>query len=170
MEIPVVDDRPVFPAGHVGSGLLRRSVVMSGRYRSLRSAGVRHELRGLRGAPRKVLNRLPGVDAKVNFATEKARHHRHTRGHGGRRHSRAIRKAGFDVAHRCLELGIGGMSCAACAARIEKVVVDCRASKAASISAAETARVRYTPGLTDPAAIVGAIAKAGFSRHADRRS
>jgi Cu+-exporting ATPase len=47
----------------------------------------------------KVLNRLPGVDAKVNFATGKAAFRSGRR--GARRHSGAIRKAGFDVAPRC---------------------------------------------------------------------
>jgi Cu+-exporting ATPase len=75
----------------------------------------------------------------------------------------AIRKAGFDVAPQVLELGIAGMSCAACAARIEKVVGRLPGVEGSVNFAAETARVRYTPGLADPAAIVAAIAKAGFT-------
>ena len=66
----------------------------------------------------KVLNRLPGVDAKVNFATEKARITATPDGTPAADILGAIRKAGFDVAPQVLELGIGGMSCAACAARI----------------------------------------------------
>ncbi|MCK6373048.1 MAG: cadmium-translocating P-type ATPase [Zoogloea sp.] len=111
----------------------------------------------------KVLNRLPGVEAKVNFATEKARITAAPDGVPAADILGAIRKAGFDVAPQVLELGIGGMSCAACAARIEKVVGRLPGVEGNVNFAAETARVRYTPGLADPAAIVGAIAKAGFT-------
>ena len=111
----------------------------------------------------KVLNRLPGVDAKVNFATEKARIVTAPDGAPAADILGAIRKAGFDVAPQVLELGIGGMSCAACAARIEKVVNRLPGVEGSVNFAAETARVRFTPGLADPAAIVGAIARAGFT-------
>ena len=110
----------------------------------------------------KVLNRLPGVDAKVNFATEKARISAQAEGAAPADILGAIRKAGFDVAPQVLELGLFGMSCAACAARIEKVVNRLPGVEGSVNFAAETARVRYTPGLADPAAIVAAIAKAGF--------
>ena len=110
----------------------------------------------------KVLNRLPGVDAKVNFATEKARISAQAEGAVPADILGAIRKAGFDVAPQVLELGLSGMSCAACAARIEKVVNRLPGVEGSVNFAAETARVRYTPGLADPAAIVAAIAKAGF--------
>ena len=110
----------------------------------------------------KVLNRLPGVDAKVNFATEKARISAQAEGAVPADILGAIRKAGFDVAPQVLELGLSGMSCAACAARIEKVVNRLPGVEGSVNFAAETARVRYTPGLADSAAIVAAIAKAGF--------
>lgn len=111
----------------------------------------------------KVLNRLPGVSAQVNFATGKARLSAGPEAADGDAVLAAIRKAGFDVAPQVLELGIGGMSCAACAARIEKVVGRLPGVEGSVNFAAETARVHYTPGLADPAAIVAAIAKAGFT-------
>jgi len=111
----------------------------------------------------KVLNRLPGVDAKVNFATEKARVSTRPDGAGAADILGAIRKAGFDVAPQVLELGLAGMSCAACAARIEKVVNRLPGVEGSVNFAAETARLRFTPGLADPAAIVAVIAKAGFT-------
>ena len=111
----------------------------------------------------KVLNRLPGVSAQVNFATGKARLSAGPEAADGDAVLAAIRKAGFDVAPQVLELGIGGMSCAACAARIEKVVRRLPGVEGSVNFAAETARVHYTPGLADPAAIVAAIAKAGFT-------
>ncbi len=111
----------------------------------------------------KVLNRLPGVAAQVNFATGKARLTAAPDAADADAVLAAIRKAGFDVAPQVLELGIAGMSCAACAARIEKVVGRLPGAEGSVNFAAETARVRYTPGLTDPATIVAAIAKAGFT-------
>ena len=111
----------------------------------------------------KVLNRLPGVSAQVNFATGKARLSAGPEAADGDAVLAAIRKAGFDVAPQVLELGIGGMSCAACAARIEKVVRRLPGVEGSVNFAAETARVRYMPGLADPAAIVAAIARAGFT-------
>jgi len=111
----------------------------------------------------KVLNRLPGVEARVNFATEKARVSAAPDGAAAVDILAAIRKAGFDVAPQVLELGIAGMSCAACAARIEKVVNRLPGVEGSVNFAAETAQVRYTPGLADPAAIVATISKAGFT-------
>ncbi len=111
----------------------------------------------------KVLNRLPGVEAKVNFATEKARVSTGPDGAAAADILGAIRKAGFDVAPQVLELGLSGMSCAACAARIEKVVNRLPGVEGSVNFAAETARLRYTPGLADPATIVAAIARAGFT-------
>ena len=111
----------------------------------------------------KVLNRLPGVSAQVNFATGKARLSAGPEAADGDAVLAAIRKAGFDVAPQVLELGIGGMSCAACAARIEKVVGRLPGVEGSVNFAAETARVRYMPGLADPAAILAAIGKAGFT-------
>jgi Cu+-exporting ATPase len=67
------------------------------------------------------------------------------------------------VAPRTLELSLGGMSCAACAARIEKVLNRLPGVEANVNFAAESARVRYAPELADQAAIVGAVAKAGFT-------
>ena len=54
----------------------------------------------------KVLNRLPGVEARVNFATEKARVSAAPDGAAAADILAAIRKAGFDVAPQVLELGI----------------------------------------------------------------
>ena len=90
----------------------------------------------------KVLNRLPGVSAQVNFATGKARLSAGPEAADGDAVLAAIRKAGFDVAPQVLELGIGGMSCAACAARIEKVVGRLPGVEGSVNFAAEKARVR----------------------------
>lgn len=70
--------------------------------------------------------------------------------------------AGAEEGGRRYDLQLTGMSCAACAARIEKVLNRLPGVEASVNFAAETARVRYTPGLADPAAIVAAVARAGF--------
>jgi P-type Cu+ transporter len=67
------------------------------------------------------------------------------------------------VAPRTLELSLGGMSCAACAARIEKVLNRLPGVEANVNFAAEMARVRYVPERADQAAILAAVAKAGFT-------
>ena len=68
------------------------------------------------------LARLPGVDvAQVNLATEKATL--------GSRDAidingavAAIEKAGYGVTYETLDLAIGGMTCASCAARVEQAI------------------------------------------------
>ncbi len=111
----------------------------------------------------KVLNRLPGVEATVNFGTGKARLMALPDAPPAADMVAAIRKAGFDVPPGALDLTLAGMSCAACAARIEKVLNRLPSVEASVNFAAETARVRYTPGVVEPAAIVAAVAKAGFT-------
>ena len=69
-------------------------------------------------------------------------------------------------ANQRLELGISGMTCAACATRIEKVL-NRVPSVAASVNfATEHARLNYDPGLADLNAIIGAVRKAGYDAYA----
>ena len=60
------------------------------------------------------------------------------------------------------EFALEGMTCAACAARIEKALGRVPGVDAHVNFAAERARVRYDPGTTDIAALVAAVAKAGY--------
>jgi len=70
-----------------------------------------------------------------------------------------------------LELGIEGMTCAACATRIEKVLNRLPGVEAVVNLASERARVRFQPGVVDAAQLVAAIDRAGFvGRIADDRS
>ncbi|MBI5331304.1 MAG: cadmium-translocating P-type ATPase [Betaproteobacteria bacterium] len=62
-----------------------------------------------------------------------------------------------------LDLSIAGMTCAACSARLERVLNQTPGVEARVNLATEKARVRYTPDLTDAAAIVAAVARAGFT-------
>lgn len=110
----------------------------------------------------KVLNRLPGVQANVNLATEHARVALSSNETSPEQIVASIEKAGFSVPQQTVELGIEGMTCAACSARIEKVLNRLPGVEAAVNLAAERARIRYVPGVVDPALLIAAIDKAGF--------
>ncbi|HXE41345.1 MAG TPA: heavy metal translocating P-type ATPase [Azonexus sp.] len=65
-------------------------------------------------------------------------------------------------ASRVVEFAIGGMTCAACSARLEKVLNRQQGMQANVNLAAERARVRLA-GTADETAVIAAVAKAGFS-------
>jgi Cu+-exporting ATPase len=109
----------------------------------------------------RTLNRLPGVAANVSFASERAS----VRFDPARVASgdlvAAVRKAGYGVAPREVELTIEGMTCAACATRIEGALNRVPGAKAAVNFATERARVELAPdGSLD--AILAAVRKAGY--------
>ena len=110
----------------------------------------------------KVLNRMPGVSANVNLAAEKARVNFSGAEAGPVDVVAAIRKAGFDVPAAALDLAISGMTCAACAARLEKVLNRLPGVEAAVNFATEHATVRYQPGLVTTEALKDAVQRAGF--------
>lgn len=110
----------------------------------------------------KVLGRLPGVVASVSFASERAQLELHDGATGVPQVLAAIRKSGFDVPTHQVELAIEGMSCAACASRIEKVLNAVEGVQASVNLASERARVDYVAGLVDLDAILARVAKAGY--------
>ena len=59
---------------------------------------------------------------------------------------------------------IEGMTCAACSARVERVLKKAEGVKAASVNlAAETASVKYDPGVTSPRRLAEIVGKAGYT-------
>jgi Cu+-exporting ATPase len=62
-----------------------------------------------------------------------------------------------------VELALGGMTCAACAARIEKQLNKLPGVEAAVNFAAERAHVRYAPGEVDVGRLITTIVKTGFT-------
>lgn len=110
----------------------------------------------------KVLNRLPGVQASVNLASERARVELVSSETSPQQVVASIEKAGFTVPQQTLELGIEGMTCAACSTRLEKVLNRLPGVEAAVNLAAECARVRYVPGVAEPALLIAVVEKAGF--------
>ncbi|MBT0961246.1 heavy metal translocating P-type ATPase [Denitromonas iodatirespirans] len=112
----------------------------------------------------RVLKRLPGVDAQVNFATERASV-RLAAGDAPDVQAvvDAIRRAGFEVPDARTELAISGMTCAACASRLEKVLNRLPGVEATVNFATESAQLHYPPGTVSEARIIEAVAGAGFT-------
>ncbi|MDR1438794.1 MAG: heavy metal translocating P-type ATPase [Clostridiales bacterium] len=79
----------------------------------------------------------------------------------------AVARIGYGVAERSgggrATIPIGGMTCAACAARVEKALRGLDGVESASVNlATEKATVAYDPARVRMSAIKGAIAKAGY--------
>lgn len=69
-----------------------------------------------------------------------------------------------DPEARTLDLNITGMTCAACSARLERVLNAQPGVETAWVNLArETARIRYRPRETGPDALIAAVAGTGFS-------
>lgn len=111
----------------------------------------------------RVLNRLDGVSASVNFASEKAVVRLDDARSSSSDVIAAIRKAGFDVADQRVSLFVDGMSCVACAARIEKVLNKVDGVRATVNFAAGRAQVSVTPGSATPESLIARIERAGFT-------
>ncbi len=111
------------------------------------------------------LNQLPMLVANVNFASEKAQVSFDASAVDVAQIVDVIRKTGYAVPIRMLELSITGMHCTACAARIEKLLKQLPAVDAVVNFAAERAYVRYAAGVAEVAQIIGVIEGAGFKAY-----
>ncbi|MEO8486774.1 MAG: heavy metal translocating P-type ATPase [Betaproteobacteria bacterium] len=67
-----------------------------------------------------------------------------------------------DASSRDVSLALEGMTCAACAARIEKVLNRLPGTRAAVNLATETAQVRFDPADTPIEALIAAVERAGY--------
>ncbi len=113
----------------------------------------------------KQLNKLPGVEAAVNLANETATIRFLSAETTREKILDAIRKSGFDVPPQQVLLKISGMTCASCAARIERVVNKLPGTQISVNLAAETARLVLQPGVgAEPA--LAAIRKTGYDAQA----
>ena len=113
----------------------------------------------------KTLNRLPGVQAAVNLAAEKAQIDFDESQTSLADLVKTIEKTGFSVPNKTAELQIGGMTCAACATRIEKVLNKLDGVDATVNFAAEKARIHFNPALVDLNALKRAVEKTGYEAH-----
>ncbi len=111
------------------------------------------------------LNKLPGVTASINLAAEKARIDYDPAQATPASLIQAIEKTGFSVPPQQLQLALEGMTCAACATRIEQALNRIEGVTASVNFATETARISYTPGLTSPEQLIAAIGKTGYGAH-----
>ena len=68
-----------------------------------------------------------------------------------------------DSSRETVELALGGMTCAACAARIEKQLNKLPGVEAVVNLAAERAHVRYAPGAVDVERLIATVVKTGFT-------
>ncbi|GGP23200.1 heavy metal translocating P-type ATPase [Silvimonas iriomotensis] len=116
------------------------------------------------GRIEKVIGRLEGVSAEVNLATETANVSL-ADGKAVPDVIAAIRKAGYDVKPAQTQLALQGMTCAACAARIEKVLNRLPGVSASVNFATETALVEQPAGLYPTEALIQAVRKAGYDAH-----
>ena len=110
----------------------------------------------------KNLNKLPGVQAAVNFANEKARIAFDASATQPEELIHSIEKAGFHVAPQSVQLQISGMTCAACSGRIEKALSKLSGVTASVNLATETAHVSYNPAVETVEDIIDAIVKTGY--------
>ncbi|GBR44059.1 heavy metal translocating P-type ATPase [Neokomagataea thailandica] len=109
----------------------------------------------------KLLNRIEGIQATVSFAGQRALVVSDVPD-GMAQAVAAVRKAGFDVPLQDVDYALTGMSCSACAARIEKVLNRHEGVEAVVNFASERVHIRFTPGLSSPEHLKAAIEKAGF--------
>lgn len=110
----------------------------------------------------KALNRQPGVKAQVNLAAERARIEYDPAATSPAELIALIRKTGYDVPKQRVELALTGMTCAACAARLEKVLNALPGVEAQVNFAAEKAVVYVTPGMVTVRDLIGAVERAGY--------
>src|SRR5260370_27606502 len=76
------------------------------------------------GRVEKALSALPGVQATVNLSGEQADVQYDPARVAPDALAEAIQRAGYDVPHETRELAISGMTCATCAGRAEKALLD----------------------------------------------
>jgi Cu+-exporting ATPase len=110
----------------------------------------------------KNLNKLPGVNAAVNFASEKATVQFDPAQVSAEQLLESVRKAGYSVPPRQIELSLEGMTCAACATRIEKVLHRLPGVEGTVNFAAEKARLQVAPNGASLDEIIAAVRKAGY--------
>jgi Cu+-exporting ATPase len=109
------------------------------------------------------LQRLPGVRASVNLATEKADVDYDPARVAPADLAAAVRKAGYDVRPESLDLAIEGMTCASCVARVEKALAPVPGVIGAKVNlAAERARVEFRAGEAVASDLLRAVEKAGY--------
>ncbi|MFC4404144.1 heavy metal translocating P-type ATPase [Gracilibacillus xinjiangensis] len=112
----------------------------------------------------KVLNKMEGVDAQVNLATEKANIAFNPSQSNLSEINQKIEKLGYGVQPETIDLNITGMTCAACSTRIEKVLNKLSGVNKASVNlATESASIEFQPAVVTVDDFIARIKKLGYS-------
>jgi len=112
----------------------------------------------------KVLNRLPSTHATVNFASETAHIEHNPSAIARDQLINSIKSAGFQIPKQQSQWVIEGMTCAACATRLEKVLNRINDVNAQVNFANEQAKINY-PATLSNSDLTLIIQKAGFQAH-----
>ncbi|MFJ9992083.1 heavy metal translocating P-type ATPase [Pseudomonas putida] len=114
------------------------------------------------GRVERALRKVNGAEqVSVNLATEQARVQAPAESLPDL--LEAVRKAGYSVPSRTLELQLGGMTCASCVGRVERALGKVPGVEQVSVNlASERAHLRVLEGISDDA-LIGAVEKAGYS-------
>lgn len=111
----------------------------------------------------KVLNKQESVNASVNLAMEKAAISFDPSQISLEVIEAKIKKIGFEVSKKKLDLNIEGMTCAACSSRIEKVLNKLEGVQQATVNLPlERATVEYFDGVVSETDIINRIEKIGY--------
>jgi Cu+-exporting ATPase len=113
----------------------------------------------------RALSAVPGItSATVNFATERAAVSFDPAALGSSEVSAAIARAGFEVPTQAFSFGVEGMTCSACAGRIEKALAAVDGVATATVNLAlERADVTVFSGTVDLPALAAAVTRAGYT-------
>ncbi|MGI4952886.1 MAG: heavy metal translocating P-type ATPase [Janthinobacterium lividum] len=113
----------------------------------------------------RVLGAVPGVTGvAVNLATERAHVSLAGQAIDAAALAEAVRRAGFATGQDAIDLEIGGMTCASCSGRVERVLKRVPGVLAAEVNlATEKARVTLLEGGATADDLIAAIRKAGFT-------
>ena len=110
----------------------------------------------------KNLNKLPGVEAVVNFSNEKVRINYDNNQVKTDKLITTIEKSGFHVVPQSIQLQIHKMTCAACARHIENALNKLPGVLASVNVANETAKISVTPGAATVDDLIAAVINAGY--------
>ncbi|MGE3248283.1 MAG: heavy metal translocating P-type ATPase, partial [Beijerinckiaceae bacterium] len=115
------------------------------------------------GRVEKALNGMDGVACEVNLAGDEAIVSFDPARTNGAAIAEAIEDAGYGTARETFELAIGGMTCATCQGRVEKVLAGLDGVVSASVNlATEKAKVEAIAGLVRASDLVSAVEDAGY--------
>ena len=112
----------------------------------------------------RALKKLPGMlDAGVNLATERASIRFDGQAIGLAGIVEAVREVGYTPLTAEMEIGVGGMTCANCSARVERALKKLPGVIEAGVNlATERATLRYLPASLGPDEVARTIEEAGY--------